>query len=79
MTYLILQFDDAGQRPLGVLSKRNRMLKGQRPIDHHQIALFTDEEDAWRIVERHHVHGEVWGVISSQMLARKLLTGSYGS
>lgn len=78
MTFLILQFDDTCQRPLAVLSVRGRMLRGEKPIDHRQIAMFTNEEDAWNVVGRQHVHGEVWGVLSSQMVARKLLTGRFG-
>ena len=77
MSYFILLFDDAGNEPLGVWTKRG-MYRAATGIDHRTIVKFDDEDEAWRTVERNHRHGEVWGVISSEMLARKLRTGRYG-
>ncbi len=82
MTYFVMLFDDNGQEPLGVwcdfAGGKCAMNLGDRGIDHRRIVRFNDEEDAWRVVERNHKNGEVWGVISSEMLARKIRTGRYG-
>jgi hypothetical protein len=77
MTWLVLQFDDAGAEPVAVWCKSGRMVHESTGINHRHIVLFDDEDAAWRTVERNHRHGEVWGVISSEMLARKLRTGRY--
>ena len=77
MSYFILLLDDDGNEPLGVWTTFGMNL-AERGIKHRTIVKLDDEEDAWRVVDRYHRSGDVWGVISCEMLARKLKTGRYG-
>jgi hypothetical protein len=81
VTYFVMQFaDDAGNEPIGVWYRfaGGKCAMNRGGLDHRSIVTFKDEDEAWRVVERNHPHGELWGVISSEMLARKLRTGRYG-
>lgn len=67
--YYVLKVDARGV-PLGVWTSGG-MSKGAQ-VDFRAIETFADAEAAWNIVGRHHVSGEVWSVMSTAQLARKL-------
>ncbi len=67
--HYVLKVDARGM-PLGVWTSGG-MSKGVK-VDFRAIETFGDAEDAWGIVGRHHVAGEVWSVMSTSQLARKL-------
>ena len=72
--WVVLRFD-AGHRPIGAWLKSGTM--SAIGISHHSVQLFDHEEDAWRLVERRHKSGQIWGAVSTEQLARKLRAGVY--
>ena len=72
--WVVLRFD-VGHRPIRAWLKSSTM--SEVGISHYTVRLFDCEEDAWRVVERHHKPGQIWGVVSTQALARKLKAGRY--
>ena len=71
--FWVCLFDERGE-PTGVWTGKAMMTEATG-INHRAIYLYPTEDEAWRVVERHHKPGQIWGVLSTEKLARKLKSG----